>query len=351
MRLQHSWRGEGEDRNGKVHFTSRIWIQELNTWHALAKELKGCCARHTRYLRVISSSISHRAQSGRNDDCFPNGKILIHFSVWREMPLFFNVWFVSWNREKSCPVDPPPLLPFNVIFSFWGGRVFSRHGALKNEWRVANGLSKKNKGMDLAVFWGGLEISVPLPRCQAANAPRPFGTSVLPTLVLRGEKKTSYDNKCTEKTNPKTFENILKTRHWNKVATPRLSETYKRRHPQSVWHWQSGRCWGCRDSAYHGRASIPEQETHLGMMRWNPRAGFLSERQPAENECSNRKYRKVSLKGFWSSVRVVSTDFTVVVDIQAVEFVEPVWNWLKGKWKQSQTRRHKADNLPHGPWN
>lgn len=145
MRLQHSWRGEGEDRNGKVHFTSRIWIQELNTWPALAKELKGCCARHTRYLRVISSSISHRAQSGRNDDCFPNGKILIHFSVWREMPLFFNVWFVSWNREKSCPVDPPPLLPFNVIFSFWGGRVFSRHGALKNEWRVANGLSKKKQ--------------------------------------------------------------------------------------------------------------------------------------------------------------------------------------------------------------
>lgn len=36
------------------------------------------------------------------------------------------------------------------------------------------------------------------------------------------------------------------------------------------------------------------------------------------------------LEGFGSPVVVVSADFTVVVDVESVEFVEPVWDWLKG---------------------
>lgn len=41
-------------------------------------------------------------------------------------------------------------------------------------------------------------------------------------------------------------------------------------------------------------------------------------------------YCKVPLEGFGSPVVVVSTDFTVVVDVESVEFIEPVWNWLEG---------------------
>lgn len=44
-------------------------------------------------------------------------------------------------------------------------------------------------------------------------------------------------------------------------------------------------------------------------------------------------YCKVSLEGFGSPVVVVSTDFTVVVDVESMEFIEPVWDWLKGKKK------------------
>lgn len=47
-------------------------------------------------------------------------------------------------------------------------------------------------------------------------------------------------------------------------------------------------------------------------------------------------YCKVSLEGFRSSVGVVSTDLTVVVDVQSVEFIEPVGNWLQGVKHQSE---------------
>lgn len=40
-------------------------------------------------------------------------------------------------------------------------------------------------------------------------------------------------------------------------------------------------------------------------------------------------YRKVPLEGFGPSVRVVSTDLTVVVDVQTMEFIEPVRDWLE----------------------
>lgn len=40
-------------------------------------------------------------------------------------------------------------------------------------------------------------------------------------------------------------------------------------------------------------------------------------------------YRKVSLEGFGPSVRVVSTDLTVVVDVQTMEFIEPVRDRLE----------------------
>lgn len=42
-----------------------------------------------------------------------------------------------------------------------------------------------------------------------------------------------------------------------------------------------------------------------------------------------KTYCKVPLEGFGSPVVVVSTDFTVVVDVESVEFVEPVWDRLE----------------------
>lgn len=41
----------------------------------------------------------------------------------------------------------------------------------------------------------------------------------------------------------------------------------------------------------------------------------------------------MSLEGFGSPVVVVSTDFAVVVDVESVELVEPVWDWLEGGGK------------------
>lgn len=35
------------------------------------------------------------------------------------------------------------------------------------------------------------------------------------------------------------------------------------------------------------------------------------------------------LEGLGSSVRVVSTDLTVIVDVQPMEFIQPVWNGLE----------------------
>lgn len=43
----------------------------------------------------------------------------------------------------------------------------------------------------------------------------------------------------------------------------------------------------------------------------------------------------MSLEGFGSPVIVVSADLTVVVDVQPVEFIEPVWNRLEGRKHQS----------------
>lgn len=49
------------------------------------------------------------------------------------------------------------------------------------------------------------------------------------------------------------------------------------------------------------------------------------------------------LEGFGSPVIVVSTDLTVVVDVQPVEFIEPVWNWLEGIKHQSAIMKSSSD--------
>ena len=41
-------------------------------------------------------------------------------------------------------------------------------------------------------------------------------------------------------------------------------------------------------------------------------------------------YRKVPLKGLGPPIGVVSADLTVVVDVQTVEFIEPIRNGLQG---------------------
>lgn len=50
-----------------------------------------------------------------------------------------------------------------------------------------------------------------------------------------------------------------------------------------------------------------------------------------------KTYRKVSLEGFGPPVIVVSTDLTVVVDVQPMELVEPVRNRLEGRKQPEMT--------------
>lgn len=42
-------------------------------------------------------------------------------------------------------------------------------------------------------------------------------------------------------------------------------------------------------------------------------------------------YRKVSLESFGPTVCIVPTNLTVVVDVQAMELVQPVGDWLEEK--------------------
>jgi hypothetical protein len=37
----------------------------------------------------------------------------------------------------------------------------------------------------------------------------------------------------------------------------------------------------------------------------------------------------VSLESLWTLVGEVATDLTVVADVQSMQFIQPVWNWLK----------------------
>lgn len=55
-------------------------------------------------------------------------------------------------------------------------------------------------------------------------------------------------------------------------------------------------------------------------------------------------YCKVPLEGLGSSVSVVSTDLTVVVDVQPVQFIEPVWNWLQEWQTHTVTAGDQVDN-------
>lgn len=41
------------------------------------------------------------------------------------------------------------------------------------------------------------------------------------------------------------------------------------------------------------------------------------------------------LEGFGSPVGVVPTDLTVVVDVQSVEFIQPVWDGLEAEGQRS----------------
>lgn len=54
-------------------------------------------------------------------------------------------------------------------------------------------------------------------------------------------------------------------------------------------------------------------------------------------------YCEVPLEGFGSPVVVVSADFAVVVDVESVEFVEPVWDWLEEGKKKHPLAKVLAD--------
>lgn len=51
-------------------------------------------------------------------------------------------------------------------------------------------------------------------------------------------------------------------------------------------------------------------------------------------------FSEMPLERFWSLVRIISANFAVIADIQAVQFIQPVWDglleteetiWLKQK--------------------
>lgn len=110
-------------------------------------------------------------------------------------------------------------------------------------------------------------------------------------------------------------------------------DPYGRRRPQSAWRWRSEPCWGSPGSACRERASIPGRENHT----WVTQVEHNSLQHEATT-CppllkSVTTYCKVPLEGFGPSVVVVPTYFTVVVDVESVEFVEPVRDWLEEEGK------------------
>lgn len=73
---------------------------------------------------------------------------------------------------------------------------------------------------------------------------------------------------------------------------------------------------------------------------------LLKSGKSVEDDCKSWKkttYCKVPLEGFGSPVIVVSTDLTVVVDVQPMQFIEPVWNWLEGIKQQSAITKSSSD--------
>lgn len=61
--------------------------------------------------------------------------------------------------------------------------------------------------------------------------------------------------------------------------------------------------------------------------------------------------RKVPLKRFWASIGVISTDFTVEIHVQSVQFVQPVGNGLKrdGGFFDPWTQNSVEFTLPSQP--
>lgn len=106
-------------------------------------------------------------------------------------------------------------------------------------------------------------------------------------------------------------------------------DSYGRRRPRSAWRWRSEPCWGSPGSACRERASIPNGKRQMSRASRARRPSTMQNNN-ANNGGKLTTYCKVPLEGFGSPVVVVSTDFTVVVDVESVEFVEPVWNWLEG---------------------
>jgi hypothetical protein len=52
----------------------------------------------------------------------------------------------------------------------------------------------------------------------------------------------------------------------------------------------------------------------------------------ASHAMSVTPFSKVTLESFWSLVCVISTNLTIVANIQAVQFVQPIWNGLNNKY-------------------
>lgn len=86
---------------------------------------------------------------------------------------------------------------------------------------------------------------------------------------------------------------------------------------------------GFQGSACRERASTPAESTeHTHFSCCIDRAKSVK-RSSGWRHGLKSTYCKVSLEGFGAPVVVVATDLTVVVDVQPVELIEPVWDRLE----------------------
>lgn len=51
---------------------------------------------------------------------------------------------------------------------------------------------------------------------------------------------------------------------------------------------------------------------------------------------------KMSLEGLRSFVYVITANLAVITDVQAMQFIQPVWNWLEKKIANESTQIQKV---------
>lgn len=152
------------------------------------------------------------------------------------------------------------------------------------------------------------------PLCLAASAPEPSGTSAWPTLQhptnIRGDtppprNKHTHQNPSSGTLTGDRVLDLCDVSEVSRVGDPQAAHA----------------------------VSVPPLLQH--------KTGFFSTPDPhtrlnAHPTLTTNTYCKVPLEGFGSPVGVVSTNLTVVVDVQTMELIEPVWDRLERRRSQEE---------------